>query len=68
MNSMVDSKSKALEIHMNMNTKNGLLPFTERLKQSKIDSIDYAERKLNNLIKLDDKLYWKMVIKYLNKI
>ena len=65
---MVDSKTKAMEIHLIMINKNASLPFTTRFKKSKTDSIQYAEERLSKVIKADDKIYWGMILKYLNKI
>ena len=65
---MIDSKSRALEIHMTMIAKNDKLTFKERMKKSKIDAIDYALKKLSESSRFEHRIHWEAVIKHLNKI
>lgn len=65
---MLDSKSRATDIHILMVVKNDKLTFKERMKKSKTDSIEYAQKKLSESSRFEHRIHWEAVIKHLNKI
>ena len=63
-----DSKYKALEIHMKMIIRNEHLPFAERKKKSKMDALEFANKKQKESKLFEEIINWDAVIKQIEKL